>query len=140
MTSTREFYETIRAELADIAPLGGRIYDMNAGESVPSYPNGQVMPYVVMIPRVATAVDDEPVSGSQIIDARTFQLQVTCTAGDITTLMDMADAVDFAVTGTRVGDGELKRAPLLEPNASYLWDSDVFPHRPWVPLVWTVTT
>lgn len=146
MTITmRQVYQAIEDAVVGIPELSGaQVHHGNVPDALPTYSNGQVMPYVVIWPRVPVPTDDMALSGVQLRDGLAFPFQTTCVATDLLNqLMPMTDAVAAALTGLQIGAGNVYHDSenVIDGlgGGEYLQDPDL-PDRYFVPLRWYLET
>ncbi|PRZ15147.1 hypothetical protein [Nesterenkonia sandarakina] len=146
MTITmRQVYQTIEDAVVGIPELSAaQVHHGNVPDALPTYSNGQVMPYVVIWPRVPVPTDDMALSGVQLRDGLAFPFQTTCVATDLLNqLMPMTDAVAAALTGLQIGAGNVyhdsENVTGGLGGGEYLQDPDL-PDRYFVPLRWYLET
>lgn len=140
MITARTVYGTIKTTLEAIPGVAAVFYQ-KAPDEVPTFPDSPyVQPYIILGLRVPRALEDRPVSELQTLDARIFRIQVQCVAADEDTLLDMTDAVITALTGLRIGGGQLTHAGDEEPVNPVLLDTEILPHRPYAPIFFRVAT
>lgn len=148
--TTREVYQAIWDALDGVPELAptpeqpqSRVFLGEVPGALPEYSNGQVMPYVVIWPRVPTPSDDVPLSGLQLRDGLSFPFQTTCVATDMWgQLMPMMDDVARRLTGLRVGEGEVRQetdGAGFQVGDAMLTDPDL-PDRSFGPLRWSLET
>lgn len=147
MTITmRQVYQAIEDAVVGIPELSeAQVHHGNVPDALPTYSNGQVMPYVVIWPRVPVPTDDMALSGVQLRDGLAFPFQTTCVATDLLNqLMPMTDAVAAALTGLRIGAGHVYHESAIQSSSflgggEYLQDPNL-PDRYFVPLRWYLET
>ncbi|KUG58980.1 hypothetical protein [Nesterenkonia jeotgali] len=129
MTITmREVYQTITDALTGIDGLApDRVFHGNVPDALPTFNNGQIMPYVVIWARVPVPTDDMAISGVQLRDGKAFPFQTTCVATDpLNQLMPMTDDVAAALTGLQIGSGNVYHESSLQ-SSQFLGGGEILP-------------
>lgn len=142
----RQVYQAITNALSGIDGLSpDRVFHGKVPDALPTFTNGQIMPYVAIWARVPVPTDDMAISGVQLRDGLAFPFQTTCVATDqVSQLMPMIDAVASALTGLQIGSGNVYHESSLQ-SSQFLGGGDILPDpdlpdRYIAPLRWYLET
>ena len=136
-TTTRSLFTEVSDLLIASGVFRGGVHVGAVPTSLDTYPDGTVMEYAVVWPRVPSPIDDKPLNDKPSVDGRSYQFQTTLVSDDLLFLGDMIDVTDTALTGIKVGGGYLNRVTEFEPDG-ILYDETLTPTRYWAPMIWRV--
>lgn len=128
-------YQRVRDLLGTIPALGQRIYVGHVPDTLPTV-NDYVLPYAVVWPGAGTPERDDP--AARVVDStgQRYPFTTTLAGADALTVLQGIGEVKRALTGARVGDGQIVPDPYQQEAQTVQVDTDVSPARSFLPLVW----
>lgn len=141
MISSNEFHQAVYEALAEdftFPDLDAPNLHENAVTGVlPEMPGRGIFPGVITQVRTASLVDEDALSGVQVLDARTHRLQTRVFAETQEHLRDAVDRVQRRLTGLRIGDYSLRHSTEDDPVQPHFRDPDL--DRPYTYIYWNIT-
>lgn len=108
---------------------------------VPTYPIGDIKPYLVLFFGAGTDIaDDRDLNQTVDYQGSVFRFQTTIAATTADQVLQTSHRVKRTLTGLLIGTQTVKPDTDQQASATPLWDTTETPARAFLPLQWTIQT
>lgn len=133
--------ETLAGLLREALPEVISIYTGIVPKRVPTYPGGQIRPYIGLW--LSNTAGDPAMMGLDSrspTDALRFRIQTQVVGATEADVYETADLLTPALTNAPVGQGIVLPDAAQQANAYPMWDESTTPAVAYLPLLWTLET